>query len=242
MDKEHSFSVRVAEQYGVYAAIILKNLAFWIEKNIANGKHCHDGRTWTYNSYRAWSELFPYLSAKQLRTTLNKLVENGILLKGNFNKSAYDRTNWYAFVNENKWVKSLSPSGQVQGTGGKSPLPQTAPPIPDSKQIENTDSIIAKSPAELLAARQADFKKSLNPFIPTYGQSMVERFFDYWTEPNKSKTKFKQELQQTWDTARRLRTWSDNESRRSAKSHLPKHVTDGRHLTNMFNDAITTGY
>src|SRR5690606_13722367 len=128
-------------------AIILKNLAFWIEKNVANGKHFHEGHHWTYNSYRAWSELFPYLSAKQLRATLDKLVEKGVLLKGNFNKSAYDRTNWYAFENEIEWVPSTCPHGQMDGTNRATQTAQEGQPIPDSKQIKNTDGIDATKPA-----------------------------------------------------------------------------------------------
>lgn len=37
---------------------------------------------------------------------------------------------------------------------------------------------------------------------------MLNNFYRYWTEPNKSKTKFKQELEQTWDLTRRLDTWA----------------------------------
>jgi hypothetical protein len=39
---------------------------------------------------------------------------------------------------------------------------------------------------------------------------MLLDFFYYWTEPNKSQTKMKFEMQKTWDTARRLRTWERN--------------------------------
>ena len=39
-------------------------------------------------------------------------------------------------------------------------------------------------------------------------QEMLNDFVSYWTEPNKSKTKAKFELQKTWSTARRLATWS----------------------------------
>ena len=35
---------------------------------------------------------------------LASLVENNVLLKGNYNKSATERTRWYAFVDENRFV------------------------------------------------------------------------------------------------------------------------------------------
>lgn len=40
----------------------------------------------------------------------------------------------------------------------------------------------------------------------------IKNFVSYWTEPNKSKTKLKWELQQTWDTKRRLNTWMSNKN------------------------------
>jgi hypothetical protein len=41
-----------------------------------------------------------------------------------------------------------------------------------------------------------------------YPEAMLTDFIRYWTEPNKSGTKLKFELQTTWDTARRLATWA----------------------------------
>lgn len=38
----------------------------------------------------------------------------------------------------------------------------------------------------------------------------ANQFLSYWTEPNKSNTKMKFELQQTWDTKRRLQRWMNN--------------------------------
>ncbi|SFC07301.1 hypothetical protein SAMN05421747_1049 [Parapedobacter composti] len=242
MGKEHSFNVDVAKEFGIPAAIILKNIAFWIEKNVANGKNQFDGRTWTYNSYKAWHALFPYLSQKQLRTTLNKLVEKGVLLKGNFNQSTYDRTNWYAFADENLWMQTHCPNGQMERTKGANQTAQEGEPIPDSKQLINSDGIDATKPAVSLADRQKAFGRSLEPYVSKYGAKMIRDFYEYWTEPNKPQTKFRQELEKTWDTARRLRTWSDNDSRRLPKSQFPKNATDGRNLTNMFNDAIASGY
>ena len=39
---------------------------------------------------------------------------------------------------------------------------------------------------------------------------MVRDFYDYWTEPNKTNKKFRQELQKTWSLERRLKTWNSN--------------------------------
>jgi hypothetical protein len=93
---QHHFDIEIANKYGVNVAIFLNNLAFWIHKNIANKKHEYDGSYWTYNSVEAYTLLFPYWTYKQLRKIIKDCVENGLILEGNYNKSPYDRTKWYA--------------------------------------------------------------------------------------------------------------------------------------------------
>ena len=48
---------------------------------------------------------------------------------------------------------------------------------------------------------------------------MVRAFFDYWTEPNRSKTKMKFELERTWDVKRRLNTWSSRDKTKNIQSN-----------------------
>jgi DNA-binding PadR family transcriptional regulator len=56
-------------------------------------------------------------------------------------------------------------------------------------------------------------------FSEIYQSQLLEAFVDYWTEPNKSKTKLRYELQKTFDIARRLKTWSKNESKFGTKKN-----------------------
>lgn len=92
----HSFNIEDAKTYGVNCAVILENIRFWVAKNKANNKHNYDGKYWTYNSIKAFHELFPYLTERQIRTALDKLVDVGIVQKGNYNQNPYDRTSWYS--------------------------------------------------------------------------------------------------------------------------------------------------
>lgn len=93
----YSFDTQVAERFGVNEAILIQNLVYWISKNEANGRHEHDGRYWTYNSAEAFAKLFPFWSVNQVRRMLAKLVDIGVLVKGNYNQVQYDRTMWYGF-------------------------------------------------------------------------------------------------------------------------------------------------
>ena len=92
----HSFDPEIAKQVGVNAAVIYQNILWWAERNAANNKHYHEGFWWTYNSVTAFAELFPYLTSKQIRTALDRLEDHKLIASGSFNKSAYDRTKWYA--------------------------------------------------------------------------------------------------------------------------------------------------
>lgn len=109
----HTFDVSVAKRYGVEAAIMLENFRFWIAKNKANGRHFYDGRYWTYNSIKAFSELFPYWSAPQIRRILDKLESAGVLVSGSFNSSPWDKTKWYAFSDKTDLLEQASPFAEI---------------------------------------------------------------------------------------------------------------------------------
>lgn len=93
---KHVFDVTVASEVGVNAAIVFENIAFWIEHNKKAGKNEKEGRFWMYSSINALAENFDYLTIKQTRTAIDKLIEAGYIIQGCFNRHGYDRTRWYA--------------------------------------------------------------------------------------------------------------------------------------------------
>ena len=94
----YSFDEEVAKEVGVNAAIILDRFTWWIRQNEANGRNFCDGRYWTYNSAKALNSMFPFFNAKQIGRILKKLINDGYLMTGNYNKIAFDRTLWYALT------------------------------------------------------------------------------------------------------------------------------------------------
>ena len=82
------------------------------------------------------------------------------------------------------------------------------------KNIKNVKDNGAVAP---VIKRTSDFKDSLVPFVSVYGKDMIRAFFDYWSEPNRSKTRMRFELEKTWDTSRRLKNWSNNQKNFSRK-------------------------
>lgn len=80
--------------------VFIENLAYWIRKNHANQKHYHEGRYWSYNSYPAFSKLYPFWSQQTIRRIIKRAVKQGLLIIGNFNKKKYDNTNWYTLTDK----------------------------------------------------------------------------------------------------------------------------------------------
>ena len=76
-------------------------------------------------------------------------------------------------------------------------------------------------------SRKLKFAHTLNPFVPKYGKEMIREFYEYWVEPNKSNTKFRMELQKTWDLERRLKTWDANQSNFKKTSSVPNNINSG---------------
>ena len=135
---EHSFNIELAKKYGILEAILLKNIWFWIEKNKANEKNFYDETYWTYNSTRAFNELFPYASESAIKRALKSLQEKGIIKTGNYNKSAYDRTLWYAFTDLGESIMS---NRQMEVNKSPNGSEQNGLTIPDINTDDKTTNI-----------------------------------------------------------------------------------------------------
>lgn len=101
-------------------------------------------------------------------------------------------------------------------------------PITDQSQIiadkkREEEIILEKKRKEKnINDRKLKFACTLEPFLNTYGKEFLNDFYKYWTEPNKSNTKFKQELEKTWSLERRLETWAKNDKNFKEKSSAKK--------------------
>ena len=78
----------------------------------------------------------------------------------------------------------------------------------DSVSVSVNDNVIKENNS--IDSRKLKFAHTLKPFLDIYTKETIRDFYDYWTEPNKSNTKFKQEMQKTWSAERRLKTWNTN--------------------------------
>lgn len=65
--------------------------------------------------------------------------------------------------------------------------------------------------------RARDFYDSLLPYLEKYGKEMLRDFYNYWSEWNRSQTKMKWELKDTWEVSKRLVTWAGKEDKFESK-------------------------
>ncbi len=135
---QHSFDIDIAKDYGILEAILLNNLWFWIEKNKANKQNFYDGYYWTYNSTKAFNELFPYVTQRQIQNALLHLRNEEILQTGNYNKLAYDRTLWYAFTKKGECIMQKCKMEDTEMENGKN---ENVTPIPDINTNDKTTNI-----------------------------------------------------------------------------------------------------
>lgn len=76
--------------------------------------------------------------------------------------------------------------------------------------------------------RQSKFLKEIQSFESRYGKDICMAFYNYWSEPNRSKTKMRCELEKTWDTKRRLDTWERRSSEKKSNTNSINSVWDNQ--------------
>ncbi len=114
----HSFDVEIAEKVGVSGAVLVHHFQYWIELNRKGKRNLHDGKYWTYQTMKDIANTFTYWTERQIERLIGKLIKNKVLVKGNYNKTPFDRTVWYAFYDEEETVKCISPNGEMEETKG----------------------------------------------------------------------------------------------------------------------------
>lgn len=214
----HSFDVNIAKEYGVHEAILLNHLNFWIEKNRANDRHHYDGYYWTYSTKKAFAELFPYLTERQIGYVLEKLVDAGLIMKGNYNKSSYDRTLWYAITKkgysiiQNCQMKETNLSNQSDEN--VQPIPDILPDnITDSKtDINNTNGQTGfdRSADENKKKKNDNWEKQFEKFYSQYPKKTKKQNVRKWFEKNRPDDELFLTMLKSLDLFKKSNEWTKN--------------------------------
>ncbi|TYR81411.1 hypothetical protein FZC66_06055 [Priestia megaterium] len=81
----------LAVKVGVNGALFLQQLHYWLEKST----HVKEGFKWVYNTNKQWLAQFPFWSLSTIQRIISKLEQDGLIVKGNYNRSKFNHTSWY---------------------------------------------------------------------------------------------------------------------------------------------------
>lgn len=203
----HHFKVALAKEYGIEEAILIDEFYFQITRNRANDKNFFDGRYWTYNTQKAYVDIFPYLNAGKVKRVINSLLEKGILLKGNYNANQYDRTNWYSFSDFGLCIVQKCYMDELKMTNGRvengSPIPSTIPStIPSISFMPSGEGADGElfDPAETSTMTMLSSEENI-PYAPrnknVTSEELAKCFEDLWLmyERKGSKAKARKEFE-----------------------------------------------
>ncbi len=151
--------------------------------------------------------------AERYEEKRKKRSEAGKKHKGN----QYTKKNGTNGTNGTKWNKMEQM--EQNGTNGTDSVSVYESSNEDEKKPPEGGKKDAAIAAALLEGRKRDFYNTLIPFVSQYGKEMVREFFDYWTEPNKSNTRMRFELERTWEISRRLALWVRRDNQFSRKNN-----------------------
>mgnify|MGYP003121127577 CR=1 FL=1 len=180
----------LARQVGLKEAVLLADLISKEEYFIANG--ITDG--WFFNTAKN-IEQDTCLTTHQQSRAIKRLEDLGILET----KVVGIPAKKHFKIIENKLLSYFNTSFKES-----------------DKQVFEKGKTINKN-KEIIITNNTIFKRRdtfvLDVMSFDYDKSILEGFIDYWTEPNKSNTKMKFELNKTWKTKLRLKTWSNNQKK-----------------------------
>ena len=217
---------KLAKQVGLKGAVLLADLISKEEYFIANGMN--DG--WFFNTAKNIEE-DTCLTSHQQRKAIKSLKDLGIIetkvvgipAKQNFK------------IMENKLLSYFNTSCEETA---KLVVKKTQTINKNNNKNNNNNNI---------SNRRNEFVFEVLSF--DYEESILNGFIDYWTEPNKSNTKMKFELNKTWSTKLRLKTWAANQKKwdkpKSNKKtmskihqHLQKNLNVKEKLKKQFENEI----
>lgn len=213
------FRLKDAVCYGVDEAIIINHLRYWILYNKRNDKHFYDNKYWTYNSINALTSCFPFWSIDQIRRIIASLIKQDVIITGNYNKLAYDRTKWYAFSDNAESVLygeykdfDLVKSPNDTWENHQMTCGEFTKPIPDNNTDNITDNNICKK--KKFTKKSKVEKEFIPPTLEQVKDYCVnvrknnvdyKRFYDYyevngWKDGiNKPLVNWKQKIVAWWE-------------------------------------------
>ena len=218
----------LAKEIGLNESLILLQIEFWI--SISNNER--DGKRWTYQSVRDMQEKsFSFWSISTINRAVNKLIDEGYIIEGNFNKMKYDKTRWFALnfekLNE---LESISINGDDTGVFHN----DTRSNQNDTRSNQN-DTTIPEITTEITTEKDNSPAKA-EPSIPYkkiigYLNEKADRKFSHVAKSNKDLIKAR------WNGLKKLDSKAnDNELYQAFVTVIDNKVADANDPNHFFKE------
>lgn len=139
-----------------------------------------------------------------------------------------------------KWETEIKPKrseagrlgGLKSGEARRSKMKQNEANASTVKQNEANEAVNVNVNVNVnekdndINSRKLKFASTLEPYLAKLGRDTLNEFYAYWTEPNKSNTRFRYEMEKTWDLERRLSTWVKNQKPLNFSSNQQQKTAD----------------
>ena len=151
------------------------------------------------------------LTEMQIRTALNKLKStNEITIKTTKHYSVITIVSWFDYQDNDQQINQ-------QATNKQPTSNQQVTTTKERKNIRKKEKVVSKLS---LTERQQFFYEELKEYTSKHHKNTLRAFYDYWSEPNQTKTKMRCEMEKTWDTSRRLSNWERREKAMPVKNNF----------------------
>ena len=207
----------LAKQVGLKSAVLLADLIskeeYFISKGMTDG--------WFFNTAKNIED-DTSLTSHQQRKAIKNLKDLGIIetkvvgipAKQNF-KIMENKLLSYFNTSCEESVKQVVKKTQTSYEESEQLAVKKTQTINKNNNKNNNNNNISN--------RRNDFVFEVLTF--EYDEVLLNGFIDYWTEPNKSNTKMKWELNKTWQTELRLKTWATNQKKWDKPKSNPKSMS-----------------
>lgn len=175
---EHHFPPLIAERYGVFEAVLLRDIYHWCVTNRNNGEYFLEGRWWTYQTMKGFCLRHTYWTKNQVEHIIKNCKKKGALLSGHFSDDPFNRTCWYSLTDEG-WALFEGPLSKSD----ISEMDSKEFPVVDRKNQKcYKDKHIAEDkaipPIPPKGGRREGHKKDKS--VPAWNPERFEAFWEYY--------------------------------------------------------------
>lgn len=177
---------------------------------------CERGQT--INSLLTWSKRWG-VDISTVRRFFKLCESDHMIVTENLQKTTRITVCNYDSYNDPKQAKQFQNNSEANAKQFQS----NSDAIQTKNELKNEERKSgARAKKSFKEITEPEFYNSIAPFAKKYSKEMLRDFYEYWKEPTET-GKMKFQLQKTWDTGGRLRTWKKREDLYGKKpAQLPR--------------------